>query len=224
MHCCQSVQSILISTSAVSFGLVLHRVHFVWEQHCRGMWPTSKPAPETGVQMSGCNKRWQIRSTWSCWRKSPHSRCPGFDETASTYVVRQADKDLYQSLKLGMFCYVLNSRQMGKSSLRVRTMAKLKRDGMRCIAFEMRELCVHQVTEDEFYGGFVSHLVSELNLDIDLEEWWRRNSFIHPSLRLSKFVEEILLQGNENIIIFSHIDISSFFYFNMKPVLLLYNL
>lgn len=78
------------------------------------------------------------------------------DEKASTYVVRQADKDLYQSLKLGMFCYVLNSRQMGKSSLRVRTMAKLKSEGVRCIAFEMRELCVHQVTEDEFYGGFVS--------------------------------------------------------------------
>ncbi|BAZ15824.1 WD-repeat protein [Calothrix sp. NIES-4071] len=110
------------------------------------------------------------------------------NEKAPTYVVRQADKDLYQSLKVGMFCYVLNSRQMGKSSLRVRTMAKLKREGFVCVAFEMRELCVHEVTEDEFYGGFVSHLVSEFNIDIDLEDWWRQHSFFHPSLRLSKFV------------------------------------
>jgi hypothetical protein len=34
---------------------------------------------------------------------------------APSYVERQADRDLYEGLSRGEFCYVLHSRQMGKS-------------------------------------------------------------------------------------------------------------
>lgn len=125
-------------------------------------------------------------------------------ELASTYVVRQADSQLYEGLKSGKFCYLLNCRQMGKSSLRVQTMARLKKEGVACVAFEMRELCLHEVTEDEFYGGFVSYLVSEFHLDIDLESWWYGHGLIHPAQRLTKFIEEILLeQITQSIVIFA---------------------
>ena len=45
--------------------------------------------------------------------------------TAACYVERAADRELFEALLRGDYCYVLNTRQMGKSSLMVRTAARL---------------------------------------------------------------------------------------------------
>ena len=66
-----------------------------------------------------------------------------------TYVVRQADEKLYASLKVGDFCYVLNSRLMGKSSLLQRTSYRLKEEGFECVYLDMTRLGSQNTTPVE---------------------------------------------------------------------------
>src|SRR6266536_2825035 len=49
---------------------------------------------------------------------------------APSYVHRKADEEVYSSLLNREFCYLLTSRQMGKSSLMVRAAERLRREGI----------------------------------------------------------------------------------------------
>jgi PAS domain S-box-containing protein len=124
---------------------------------------------------------------------------------APTYVVRSADRHLYRALKLGEFCYILNSRQMGKSSLRVQIMKLLQAEGTRCAAIDLSEIGNRQLTMEQWYAGFVYILVSHFNLleQVELRTWWREHSFLSPVQRLGEFIHSVLLaKVSEPIVIF----------------------
>ncbi|MBR8828045.1 MAG: AAA-like domain-containing protein [Gomphosphaeria aponina SAG 52.96 = DSM 107014] len=111
------------------------------------------------------------------------------------YVKRQADSQLYKSLLAGKFCYVLNSRQMGKSSLRIRTTEKLKKEGVACADIDLQEIGAN-VTQAEWYGSIIDTLINRFRLEekFDLETWWDANSPMSPVWLLSKFIGEVLLE------------------------------
>ncbi|MDJ0659686.1 MAG: AAA-like domain-containing protein [Crocosphaera sp.] len=125
---------------------------------------------------------------------------------APSYVVRHGDSQLYQALLKGEFSYVLNTRQMGKSSLRVRIKNRLQKEGYRCASLDLTSMGSETTTPIQWYKGVIWELWRGFNLigKVNLKAWWGEQAEFSPIQRLDHFIQDILLTSipSQSLVIF----------------------
>ena len=121
---------------------------------------------------------------------------------ALCYVTRQADHQLYDGLRCGHFCYVLTARQMGKSSLMVRTASRLRDEGIGVVVLDLTAIG-QNLTAEQWYGGLLTQMAQQLNLEDELEDFWDSHSVLGPLQRWMQSVRQVVLpQYPDRVVVF----------------------
>jgi WD40 repeat protein len=111
---------------------------------------------------------------------------------ALSYVTRQADRQLYDGLSRSQFSYVLTARQMGKSSLMVRTASRLRDEGAGVVVLDLTAIG-QNLTAEQWYEGLLTQIGQQLNLEGELEEFWDGHPGLGPLQRWMQALTRVVL-------------------------------
>ena len=101
------------------------------------------------------------------------------------------------------FCYVLTPRQMGKSSLMVRTANQLQQEGMLSVIIDLTGIGSTGVSVESWYLGQLKRIAGKLCPAFDYLSWWEQHSYLSTVQRFSTFLEEVVLrQVQTTVVIF----------------------
>ncbi len=122
---------------------------------------------------------------------------------SASYIERAADKQILESLQNSRFCYVLNSRQMGKSSLCVRTMARLNALGIRTAFIDITKLGGRNVTPEQWYAGMALEIGRCTGLRKEILDYWKAEESVGPMQRFFGALRQIVLgSSSDRFVIF----------------------
>src|SRR6266436_3041861 len=113
---------------------------------------------------------------------------------APSYVERQPDRDLLEALRQGEFCYILTSRQMGKSSLMVRTAIKLREEGIHGIVIDLTAIG-QNLSPEQWYDGLLVRLGKQLDLEDELDDFYQDHQNLSPLQRWQEALHDVVLQS-----------------------------
>lgn len=118
------------------------------------------------------------------------------------YIERDADRLLFDNCLCGEFSAILTSRQMGKTSLMYRTREKLLKQNIHVTTIDLHLIGETDV-EDQWFPSFLSMIADDLELDINVGEWWEDQKHLTPIFRMvTFFYKELVLKKDFPIVIF----------------------
>lgn len=118
------------------------------------------------------------------------------------YIQRSADTKLLRLCREGAFAYVLTSRQMGKSSLMVRTAESLLEEDVRPVIVDLTELGAG-ATAEQWYRGILEKLADQLELPGSVARWWHENADEGLIQRFNGYLTNVVLrQIQQRIVVF----------------------
>ncbi|GGA17779.1 SAV_2336 N-terminal domain-related protein [Okeania sp. KiyG1] len=122
---------------------------------------------------------------------------------STSYIKRKADDELYNALKEGQLCIVSAPRQMGKSSLRVQAIKRLREEGFSDAVIDFTAIGSYEINALKWYRNVIAELTRRFKLTINLQKWLQEREYLAPLQQLRYFLREVLLREiEENIIIF----------------------
>jgi hypothetical protein len=111
---------------------------------------------------------------------------------APCYVLRQADDALRAALQAREFSYVLDTRQVGKSSLMVRAAAQLRRDQVRVAILDLTGVG-QNVSPEQWYSGLLAQLGAAIELEDALEDFCDSHPQLGPAQRFFAAIRDVAL-------------------------------
>ncbi|MFQ5615696.1 MAG: AAA-like domain-containing protein, partial [Anaerolineales bacterium] len=121
---------------------------------------------------------------------------------APSYISRPADGELFRLTLEGEYCNVLASRQMGKSSLMVRTAERLRRHGVRSVIVDLTRIG-SSITASQWYLSFIAEMAWQLDLDLDVDAWWLDREERGPVHNFSSFLRDVVFREiSDPIVVF----------------------
>ena len=127
----------------------------------------------------------------------------------NSYIVRQADQKLLTYLQKGDFCFVLNCRQMGKSSLMDRTAIKLSKEEISCAIADPSYFGSSLISDRQWYQNVSYQILESLDLDeFDLNGWWNKYESLAPIDCFNRLIDKVILEEitNKLVIFVDEID------------------
>lgn len=119
---------------------------------------------------------------------------------SASYIERDCDKVLFGALREGKYCYVLNTRQMGKSSLAVRVLDKLEAAGWKTVSLDLTQMGGRNVTAEQWYAGLVAEVGRSLGVRSEILKYYRENSAVGPMRRFFGAIRDVVLEEFPNSI------------------------